>query len=59
MKIHERFEDKKRLISSREMNRIKEHSYGKWYLRPEEFNKKVVKLNSQFTRLKKTLAIDS
>ena len=42
----------RRMITSRQMNRIREGSYGRWYLRPELFNKKVSKVNEQFTRLK-------
>lgn len=40
-------------ITSRQMNRIREENYGRWYLRPEVFNKKVSKVNEQLSRLKK------
>jgi hypothetical protein len=41
------------------MNRLKVANYGKWFIKPEEFNNKVVKLNKNFSRLNKALGIDS
>lgn len=57
MRIHERFEEKKRIINSREVNRLKEANYGKWYLKPDDFNKKVVKLTKKIGNLNKALGL--
>lgn len=57
LKVHERFEDKKRIVSEKEINRMKEHSYGKWYLKPNDFNKKVNKLNKKINSLNKAFGI--
>ncbi|CDW72453.1 UNKNOWN [Stylonychia lemnae] len=58
LQYHERFQDKMRIISSREINRLKEQNYGKWYINPNDFNKKIVKLNKKFQNLNKALGID-
>jgi hypothetical protein len=40
--------DKERIVTSKQMNRLKVENYGKWFIKPEEFNKKVIKLNKNF-----------
>lgn len=57
MPVHERFEQKRKILNSREVNRLKEQNYGKWYLRPNDFNKKIVKLNKKFESLNRALGL--
>lgn len=57
IKLHLRFDGKQRIISSREINRMKVQSYGKWYLKPDDFNKKVGKLSKKLDGLNKALGI--
>ena len=51
---HER---QKRLITSRDANRMKIRNYGKWYLKPDEFNLKVSKINKNLERLNQALGV--
>lgn len=54
---HERHEGQKRLITSRDANRMKIRNYGKWYLKPDEYNLKVSKINKNLERLNQALGV--
>jgi hypothetical protein len=51
MRIHQKHEAKEELIPEKEVNRLKVQNYGKWYLDPSDYNKKVHKIDSNVKRL--------
>jgi len=50
--------ERKKLIGSRELNRIKVNHYGKWYLRPNDFSRKVENIKGKLTDLKEAVGDD-
>eukprot|EP00347_Sterkiella_histriomuscorum_P011797 403371062 len=55
---HERFEEKKTILTNKEVNRLKEQNYGKWYLKPDDFNVKINKLNKKFENLNRAFGFN-
>lgn len=54
---HEKFEGKKRLVTSREANRMKVANYGKWYLKPSLFEMKVQRINRDLRKMNQALGV--
>lgn len=53
--MYKMFEEKRMIIGSKQFNKMKAQQYGKWYLQPADFNKKVKKISKKVEELNKTI----
>lgn len=44
-------------MKAKDVYKMKVQSYGKWYLKPDDFNKKVIKINKKIDSLNKAIGL--